>query len=119
MCRVHALKSSSYSLIIIVITAHRIKSHLGSGQFGTVSSGMWKKSESDYEVDDLEEVAVKSMKKGASVEERVKFLQEAAIMGQFRHPYILRILGYMTGDPVSYNSFIYSICFPLKCSNYL
>ena len=69
---------------------------------------MWKKSESDYEVDDLEEVAVKSMKKGASVEERVKFLQEAAIMGQFRHPYILRILGYMMGDPVSY-SFIYSV----------
>jgi hypothetical protein len=63
---------------------------------------LWKKGESDYEVDDLQEVAVKSMKPGAKEEERTKFLQEAAIMGQFRNPYILRILGYMTGDPVSY-----------------
>lgn len=76
--------------------------HLGSGQFGTVCSCMWKKNELDYEVDDLQEVAVKSMKEGASEEERTKFLQEAAIMGQFKHSYILRILGYMTGDPVSY-----------------
>ena len=64
---------------------------------------MWKKSESDYEVDDLQEVAVKSMKEGANEEERIKFLQEAAIMGQFKNPYILQILGYMTGDPVSYS----------------
>ena len=63
---------------------------------------MWKKSESDYEVDDVQEVAVKSMREGAGEEERTKFLQEAAIMGQFKHSYILQILGYMTGDPVSY-----------------
>ena len=92
-----------------IIMIYRIKTHLGSGQFGTVCSGMWKKGESDYEVDDLQEVAVKSMKPGAKEEERTKFLQEAAIMGQFRNPYILRILGYMKGDPVSCLYFWYNL----------
>ena len=87
-----------------VTLCYRIKDHLGSGQFGTVYSGIWNKTggtESDYEVEDAIEVAVKSMKSGASEEERTKFLQEAAIMGQFKHSYILQILGYITGDPVS------------------
>ena len=44
---------------------------------------------------------MKSMENGAILEERVKFLQEAAIMGQFKHPYILRVLGILTGDNVS------------------
>ncbi len=39
------------------------------------------------------EVAVKSLKKVASTEEKVRFLQEAAIMGQFDHPYIVQIYG--------------------------
>ena len=48
------------------------------------------------------EVAVKTMEEGASEEERVKFLQEAAIMGQFKnHPNILRILGIVLDAPVS------------------
>ena len=40
-----------------------------------------------------QEVAVKMVESGASEEERVKFLQEAAIMGQFNHPNIVRIMG--------------------------
>ena len=76
-----------------------MKSLLGSGQFGTVYSGVWNKGE--YEVEEVIKVAVKSMKCGAGEDDRTKFLQEAAIMGQFKHAYILRILGYMTGDPVS------------------
>ena len=40
-----------------------------------------------------EEVAVKLMDEGANEEDRVKFLQEAAIMGQFNHPNIIQILG--------------------------
>ena len=48
------------------------------------------------------EVAVKTMEQGASEEERVKFLQEAAIMGQFKnHPNIVRILGIVLDAPVS------------------
>ena len=47
------------------------------------------------------EVAVKSIKQTASDEMRVKFLQEAAIMGQFKHPNILNVLGIVLEDPVS------------------
>ena len=51
------------------------------------------------------EVAVKTMEEGAGEEERVKFLQEAAIMGQFRnHPNIVRILGIILDAPVSNNT---------------
>ena len=87
------------------MSTSRLKEHLGSGQFGTVYRGQWRKrAEDDPEPEsqsEIMEVAVKLMEKGASAEERVKFLQEAAIMGQFKHPYILQILGIITGDPVS------------------
>jgi serine/threonine protein kinase len=33
------------------------------------------------------------MEDGASGEDRIWFLQEAAIMGQFNHPNIIRLLG--------------------------
>ena len=39
------------------------------------------------------EVAVKKLKKGASTLERIKFLQEAAIMAQFSNPNVLGIMG--------------------------
>ena len=85
---------------------NRLKEQLGSGQFGTVYRGLWRKEidESGGEVDgDKEavmEVAVKSLAKGASEEERVMFLKEAAIMGQFNHPYIVKILGIIDDEPV-------------------
>ena len=40
-----------------------------------------------------EKVAVKTMEDGASEGDRVKFLQEAAIMGQFDHPNIIKLIG--------------------------
>ena len=47
-------------------------------------------------------VAVKALKSGASEIDRVKFLQEAAIMGQFYHPNIVRLHGVVTmGEPVN------------------
>ena len=49
---------------------------------------------------------MKTMKKGAMEEDRVKFLQEAAIMGQFKHPNILRVLGIVMDDPVSNNNHV-------------
>ena len=55
---------------------------------------MWSHSVDDKLME--EEVAVKMMENGASEEDRVKFLQEAAIMGQFNHPNIVRLLGIMT-----------------------
>ena len=47
-------------------------------------------------------VAVKMLKTGACQEEKVKFLQEAAVNGQFHHPNIVKLLGVVTvGEPVS------------------
>ena len=65
---------------------------LGSGQFGTVNRGKWThKDEEGTEV--TTEVAVKTMMDGATEEDKIKFLQEAAIMGQFSHPAVLKALG--------------------------
>ena len=48
------------------------------------------------------EVAVKTLKDGAGKEDKVKFLQEAAIMGQFSHPNVVKLYGVVTeGEPVS------------------
>ena len=64
------------------------------------------------------DVAVKTLQEGASEEDKVKFLQEAAIMGQFSHPNVVKLYGVVTeGEPVSFlliahmatkrNSYIY------------
>ena len=51
-------------------------------------------------------VALKTLRNDASEEEKVKFLQEAAIMGQFHHPNIVKLRGVVTvGEPVSLLSF--------------
>ena len=47
-------------------------------------------------------MAVKTLKEGSGEEDRVKFLQEAAIMGQFRHPNVVTLYGVVSGEPVSY-----------------
>ena len=48
------------------------------------------------------EVAVKTLKEGSDKQDRVKFLQEAAIMGQFKHPNVVTMYGVVTeGEPVS------------------
>ena len=47
-------------------------------------------------------MAVKTLKPGSSENDRVRFLQEAAIMGQFNHPYVVKLYGVVTlKDPVS------------------
>lgn len=46
-------------------------------------------------------IAVKQLLPNASSMERVKLLQEAAIMGQFSHPNVVKLYGLVTlGDPV-------------------
>ena len=48
------------------------------------------------------DVALKSLTK-TSEEDKVKFLQEAAIMAQFRHPNVIMLYGMIiNGNPVSY-----------------
>ena len=47
------------------------------------------------------EVAVKTLQSSASQEDRLKFLQEAAIMGQFKHRNVVMLQGVATvGEPV-------------------
>ena len=47
-------------------------------------------------------MAVKTLKEGSGEEDRVKFLQEAAIMGQFKHPNVVEMYGMITmNQPVS------------------
>ena len=77
---------------------------LGSGAFGTVYRGAWSHpgTESNKLVE--EEVAVKTMENGSSEEDRVKFLQEAAIMGQFNHPNIVKIIGIVKENEVQIKS---------------
>lgn len=70
---------------------------IGSGHFGTVSRGVWLCGIEGQQV----EVAVKAVKASSELE-RIKLLQEAAIMGQFAHCNVVRLLGVVTvGDPVS------------------
>ena len=74
---------------------HRITETLGSGQFGMVSKGTWQSPRGALDV------AVKQLQPGASEGEKVKFLQEAAINGQFRHPNVVKLMGVVTvGEPV-------------------
>ena len=66
--------------------------HLGSGQFGNVEKGMWQSKE----------VALKNLKEGSGKQDKVKFLQEAAIMAQFTHPNIVILHGVVSDkEPVS------------------
>ena len=73
----------------------RIRGHLGSGQFGNVEKGTWE-SKTDVEV------ALKTLKAGSEEIDKVKFLQEAAIMAQFKHPNIVTLYGVVSDkEPVS------------------
>ena len=73
----------------------RVTNHLSSGQFGTVNQGVWLSPNGPVNV------AIKTLHDKVSEEEKVKFLQEAAIMGQFYHPYIVKLYGVVTvGKPV-------------------
>ena len=67
----------------------RLKEYLGSGQFGSVHKALWHNIP----------VAVKTLLNEANEADKVKFLQEAAIMGQFSHVNIVKLYGVITeGD---------------------
>uniref|UniRef100_A0A1X7TJ27 Protein kinase domain-containing protein n=1 Tax=Amphimedon queenslandica TaxID=400682 RepID=A0A1X7TJ27_AMPQE len=80
------------------IIRHQIKvtDYLGSGQFGTVNKGLWTTPTAGSV-----SVAIKTLNDNTSEDERVKFLQEAAIMGQFHHPNVVKLHGVVTiGHPI-------------------
>ena len=61
-----------------------------------VSMGVWQSPMGAVEV------AVKQLQPGATEAEKIRFLQEAAINGQFRHPNVVQLMGVVTtGEPVS------------------
>ena len=74
----------------------RVVGHLGSGQFGSVEKGLWREGAKGTPV------ALKLLKEGSSDEDKVKFLKEAAIMAQFRHPNVVSLCGVVSNaEPVS------------------
>jgi ephrin-B len=65
-------------------------STLGSGEFGVVCKGEWLTPQGPREV------ALKVSHEDVPDTEKVKLLQEAAIMKQFNHPNVVRLLGTVT-----------------------
>ena len=60
---------------------------LGKGEFGMVYKGEWTSSPRGPV-----QVAVKSLH-SQEKDNKYKLLKEAAIMGQFNHPYVVRLYG--------------------------
>lgn len=69
-----------------------MSSILGSGQFGTVNQGVWETANGPVPV------AIKMLnpEKAGIDKNKVKFLREVAIMGQFCHPNIVTLHGIVT-----------------------
>ena len=79
-----------------ILSCYSLGDMLGSGQFGEVYKGVWERNKNSVEV------AIKTLKEDSSEDDKVKFLQEAAIMCQFKHPNVVTIYGVITvGEPVS------------------
>ncbi|GAB6030941.1 hypothetical protein CHUAL_007766 [Chamberlinius hualienensis] len=69
---------------------------LGSGAFGDVFKGL-AKNLSELQV---LPVAIKTLKKGATDQEKAEFLKEAQLMSNFKHDHILRLVGVcLDNDP--------------------
>ena len=70
---------------------YRILQKLGSGEFGVVHLGTWSDGSASHK-----QVAVKTLNSECSVSDRIKFLREAAIMGQFKDNHIVELYGVIT-----------------------
>ena len=73
---------------------------LGSGQFAYVSRALWAKPDGESI-----EVAVKVLSDEADENDKIRFLQEAALMGQFTHTNVLTLHGVVSSETttVRYN----------------
>ncbi|XP_077167572.1 ephrin type-A receptor 2 [Paroedura picta] len=60
---------------------------IGAGEFGEVHKGILKRGKKELPV------AIKILKSGYTEKQRIDFLSEAGIMGQFSHPNIIRLEG--------------------------
>ncbi|XP_053212804.1 proto-oncogene tyrosine-protein kinase ROS-like isoform X2 [Panonychus citri] len=66
---------------------------LGCGAFGQVFRGLFTDPELVGSLDASLPVAIKKLKSDASEQEKDDFMKEAKIMGNFKHPHILKVLG--------------------------
>ena len=83
---------------------HRMREKIGEGAFSSVSKGSWTRMGRSYDV------AVKSLLKNSTEIDKIKLLQEAAIMGQFQHPNIVKLFGVIKlGNSVSWDYIILKI----------
>jgi len=64
-----------------------IKKKIGEGAFSIVNQGVWSRGSMEYDV------AVKELIQHSNNEDKIRLLQEAAIMGQFHHPNIVKLFG--------------------------
>ena len=86
----------TYIRLMLFLISYSINNLLGSGQFCDIFEGVWERREDNVKV------AVKILKEGSTEDDKLKFLQEAAIMGQFKHPNVVTMYGLITdGEPVS------------------
>ena len=69
---------------------HRTLEQLGSGEFGIVAHGL---------LNNNLQVAVKTISTDATEKDKLRFLQEAAIMCQFDHENVIKLYGVVTEDP--------------------
>ena len=70
------------------------KGQIGEGEFGVVYQGEWQNMAGV-----VQQVAIKMLH---NEDNKVKFLQEVAAMGQFNHSHVVQLFGVVTmGKPVS------------------
>lgn len=74
-----------------------INRKLGEGAFGTVYGG-----EAELPEQGWVPVAVKTLKKGSTTEEKLDFLSEAEVMKRFEHKNIVKLLGVCTKEEPIY-----------------
>ena len=89
---------ATYVVIVMsttyVLLFYRIQEQLGSGEFGIVTRALLSSATGDVEV------AVKMLNTDASDKDRLRFLQEAAIMCQFDHQNVIKLHGVVTEAPI-------------------
>ena len=75
---------------------YRLLETIGSGLFGEVCKALWTVDGHTLEL------AVKTLQTKTTNNDKVRLLQEAAIMGQFKHHNVVKLYGVVTlGNPVS------------------
>ena len=96
--KVSGMYIATYVVIVMsttyVLLFYRIQEQLGSGEFGVVTHALLSSATGDVEV------AVKMLNTDASDKDKLRFLQEAAIMCQFDHQNVIKLHGVVTEAPI-------------------